>query len=99
MRSPLRNKPRLGKGTRIRTPSGRFATVAEQGVDAEGRVHFIYYDGPADVKGDEGCCPAKLIRDCDILPVPNTHVTPDPKGASEIDVRRYWAERTGLKYR
>jgi hypothetical protein len=81
------SKHKLSPGTRIRTPAGRFATVATQGVDAEGRVHFIYYDGPPDVKGDEGCCPAKLIRDCDILPAPNTHVTADPRGASDVPIR------------
>jgi hypothetical protein len=83
-------------GTRIRTPSGRFARI--QKYDDEGRVHVFYYDVEP---GEEGLFPAKLIEPCDVIKAPDTHVPRETDGhgaplSSDVDVKRFWAERTGV---
>lgn len=79
--------------TRITTPSGRYAVI--KSYDADDRVHVRYFDE----EGGEACFPAKLIRDCDILPKPNTHVDPERKGF-DVDERSFWGSggRTLPKY-
>jgi hypothetical protein len=79
--------------TRIRTPSGRFAII--ESYDADDRVHVRYYDDD----GGTGCFPAKLIRDSDIIPRPNTHVTADPEGGSDATIHEFRAARAVEKYR
>jgi hypothetical protein len=88
------SKHKFPPGTRIRTPSGRFARV--QKYDDEGRVHVFYYDVEP---GEEGLFPAKLLEPCDIIKPANTHVTADPKGGSGATIHEFWATRAVEKYR
>lgn len=56
-------------------------------------MHVRYYDEQGN---DEACFPAKLVREVDVLPRPNTHIDPDPKGPSEI-VPHIYDENSGLR--
>jgi hypothetical protein len=103
-RNRLLTKP-LKKDDRILTPTGRCAFVREfsPGVvlDSDGRVHVAYYDD----EGGEGCFPVRLLCDSDRIAKPNTKVPSDlgdggHQYGSAVEVKQFWAERTGLhKYR
>jgi hypothetical protein len=82
---------KLVKGTRVRTPSGRFARVTEQGVTSDGQVHLVYYDG------DESpvSFPARLLCEADIITPPRTHIDPEPEGTTAPEFHIY-SERSGL---
>jgi hypothetical protein len=100
----LLTKP-LKKDDRILTPTGRCAFVKEfsPGVvlDSDGRVHVAYYDD----EGGEACFPVRLLCDKDLIAKPNTKVPSDRDGGgqvygSSVEVKQFWAERTGQhKYR
>lgn len=59
-------------GTRVRTPSGRYARIDKH--DEEGRVHLTYYDGDnIDGHAETTCFPAKLLSDRDIVQPVKAH--------------------------
>jgi hypothetical protein len=74
------------RGTRVRTPAGRFARVTKMGVTSDGRIHLVYYDGDE----SEVSFPVSLLSEDDIIKAPYTFVAPESDRPSDIEVKTFW---------
>lgn len=83
-------------GTRVKTPSGRFARIT--GYDREGFVNLLYYDGEGG-ENDTVTFSVRLLAACDVITPPDTKMPRETNHGRPLEsieeTKQFWAERTG----